>query len=91
MLFLTYTHTHTLLYTHIYTQGIQSRLLDTKAVGEVQAMGDFFAMLSAQPDRAQYGFNHVKVWAVGFLPPLPYLGLSSPVQPSPVQQKRLTD
>jgi hypothetical protein len=30
-------------------------------VGEVQAMGDFFAMLSAQPDRAQYGFNHVKV------------------------------
>lgn len=45
-------------------QGIQSRLMDTKAVGEVQAMGDFFSMLSSQPDRAQYGFNHVKV-AVG--------------------------
>lgn len=44
-----------------HPQGIQSRLLDTKAVGEVQAMGDFFAMLSNQPDRAQYGFNHVKV------------------------------
>lgn len=51
--------------THGDRQGIQSRLLDTKAVGEVQAMGDFFTMLSNQPDRAQYGFNHVKVKILG--------------------------
>ena len=36
-------------------------------MGEVQAMGDFFTMLSNQPDRAQYGFNHVKVCLMLFL------------------------
>lgn len=55
-------HKHAL--EEVLTQpGIQARLSDTKAVGEVQALGDFFAMLSAQPDRAHYGFNHVRVAA----------------------------
>lgn len=55
-------HKHAL--EEVLTQpGIQARLADTKAVGEVQALGDFFAMLSAQPDRAHYGFNHVQVAA----------------------------
>ncbi|GAB5033847.1 mrna surveillance protein pelota [Nannochloropsis oceanica] len=55
-------HKHAL--EEVLTQpGIQARLSDTKAVGEVQALGDFYAMLSAQPDRAHYGFNHVSVAA----------------------------
>ncbi len=55
-------HKHAL--EEVLTQpGIQARLADTKAVGEVQALGDFFVMLSAQPDRAQYGFNHVRIAA----------------------------
>jgi len=47
----------------VVIQGIQSRLQDTKAVGEVQALADFFDMLTVQPDRAQYGLNHVKTAA----------------------------
>jgi len=39
--------------------GIQSRLADTKAAGEVKALENFFEMLNADSGRAFYGYNHV--------------------------------
>ncbi|KAI9258094.1 hypothetical protein BDA99DRAFT_515201 [Phascolomyces articulosus] len=38
---------------------IQSKLADTKAASEVQALEDFYKMLNNDPDRAFYGINHV--------------------------------
>lgn len=37
------------------------RLANTKAVGEVNVLNDFHAMLEKNPDRAVYGPNHVKL------------------------------
>lgn len=55
-------HKHAL--EEVLTQpAIQSRLADTKAVGDVVSLTEFFNMLSTQPDRAHYGFNHVKTAA----------------------------
>ena len=34
---------------------ITSRLTDTKAAGEVRALGDFYTMLKNEPSRAFYG------------------------------------
>lgn len=39
---------------------LQSRLSDTKAVGEVHILNDFNDMLKNEPDRAVYGPAHVK-------------------------------
>ncbi|KAI7852984.1 hypothetical protein BDC45DRAFT_512004 [Circinella umbellata] len=38
---------------------IQSKLADTKAAREVQALEQFYTMLNNDPDRAFYGINHV--------------------------------
>ncbi|KAI7879139.1 hypothetical protein K492DRAFT_217266 [Lichtheimia hyalospora FSU 10163] len=38
---------------------IQSKLADTKAAREVQALDEFYAMMNADPDRAFYGYSHV--------------------------------
>ncbi|KAI9497958.1 hypothetical protein BDB00DRAFT_802776 [Zychaea mexicana] len=38
---------------------IQSKLADTKAAREVQALEQFYAMLNTDPDRAFYGISHV--------------------------------
>jgi protein pelota len=39
---------------------VQSKIEDTKAVKDVQALDKFFDMLSKEPDRAFYGFKHVQ-------------------------------
>ena len=39
---------------------VASRLESTKAFGEVRALDTFFEMLNTDPDRAYYGFNHVR-------------------------------
>eukprot|EP00741_Cyanophora_paradoxa_P014819 tig00020825_g14295.t1 len=39
---------------------VSSRLSDTKAAGEVRALNSFHEMLSEDPDRAFYGYNHVQ-------------------------------
>jgi len=39
---------------------VASRLDQTKAFGEVKALDTFFEMLNSDPDRAYYGFAHVK-------------------------------
>ncbi|KAI9322397.1 protein pelota [Dichotomocladium elegans] len=38
---------------------IQSKLADTKAAREVQALDAFYAMMNTDPDRAFYGYKHV--------------------------------
>jgi stalled ribosome rescue protein Dom34 len=40
-------------------QSIVSRLEDTKAAAEVQALNEFFKMLNTDPDRAVYGEEYV--------------------------------
>jgi len=39
---------------------VTSRLSDTKAASEVQALTRFYKMLSSEPDRAFYGIQHVE-------------------------------
>ncbi|KAJ1918581.1 Translation factor pelota [Mycoemilia scoparia] len=38
---------------------VKARMENTKAAEETKALGDFYKMLSDDPDRAYYGFNHV--------------------------------
>lgn len=38
---------------------VAKQLLDTRVVGDVQAMERFFKMLNTDQDRAYYGYNHV--------------------------------
>ncbi|CAM9487969.1 unnamed protein product [Chrysoparadoxa australica] len=40
--------------------GVAARLADTKAAAEVKALEGFFKMFKTDPDRAFYGYNHVK-------------------------------
>lgn len=40
---------------------IQVKLADTKATREINALKEFYAMLEKDPDRAFYGFNHVRI------------------------------
>lgn len=40
-------------------QSIQTKLADTKATREVQALDQFYTMLNTDPDRAFYGYDHV--------------------------------
>eukprot|EP01113_Clastostelium_recurvatum_P031646 TRINITY_DN3970_c0_g2_i3.p1 TRINITY_DN3970_c0_g2~~TRINITY_DN3970_c0_g2_i3.p1 ORF type:complete len:373 (+),score=103.86 TRINITY_DN3970_c0_g2_i3:26-1144(+) len=40
---------------------VAAKLEDTQAAGEVRALGEFYQMLKVEPDRAFYGFNHVKL------------------------------
>ena len=50
---------------------VQSRLSDTKYAKEVRALDEFFSMLNNDPDRAYYGWDHVRkaneIGAVGTL------------------------
>ena len=50
---------------------IQSRLADTKYAKEVRALDEFFTMLNNDPDRAYYGWDHVRkaneIGAIGTL------------------------
>jgi protein pelota len=39
---------------------IKNQLSDTKAMEEVQALDRFYKMLNSNPDRAFYGWGHVK-------------------------------
>lgn len=39
---------------------VLEQLADTKAAREVQALANFYAMLSAEPDRATYGIKTVQ-------------------------------
>ncbi|KAI1303665.1 Protein pelota -like protein [Halotydeus destructor] len=39
---------------------IQSKLVDTKAAGEVRALEDFYKMLHHEPSKAFYGIKHVE-------------------------------
>jgi len=40
---------------------VSSKLLNTKAAGEVKALNDFYDMLKNDPDRAFYGVSHVEL------------------------------
>ncbi|ORY94651.1 hypothetical protein BCR43DRAFT_557894 [Syncephalastrum racemosum] len=40
-------------------QSIQTKLADTKATREVQALDQFYTMLNTDPNRAFYGYDHV--------------------------------
>lgn len=42
---------------------VAAKLSDTKAAGEVAALNRFFEMLVTDPERAQYGWKHVRVGA----------------------------
>lgn len=39
---------------------VQARLANTKAAREVQALDKFYEMMNNDPDRAFYGYEHVK-------------------------------
>jgi protein pelota len=39
---------------------VQAKLADTKAAREVQALDKFYEMMNNDPDRAFYGYDHVK-------------------------------
>ena len=39
---------------------VQTRLADTKYAQEVKALDDFFQMLNNDPDRAFYGWDHIR-------------------------------
>ncbi|XP_054749278.1 protein pelota homolog [Lytechinus pictus] len=39
---------------------VTSKLIDTKASGEVKALDTFYAMLQTEPDRAFYGLNQIQ-------------------------------
>ncbi|KAK9763246.1 Translation factor pelota [Basidiobolus ranarum] len=39
---------------------IQTKLADTKAAQEIKALDRFYVMLNQDPDRAYYGYDHVK-------------------------------
>lgn len=39
---------------------VTAKLSDTKAAGEVKALGTFYTVLQNEPDKAFYGFNHVE-------------------------------
>lgn len=41
------------------SEGVASKLADTKAAGEVRALNSFYDMLKNDPDRAFYGWQHV--------------------------------
>lgn len=41
------------------SEGVASKLADTKAAGEVRALNNFYEMLKTDPDRAFYGWKHV--------------------------------
>ena len=41
-------------------QNLLPRLTDTKALGEVKALDQFYQMLKTEPNRAFYGFKHVQ-------------------------------
>lgn len=41
-------------------QNLLPRLTDTKALGEVKALDQFYQMLKSEPNRAFYGFKHVQ-------------------------------
>lgn len=41
-------------------QGLMGRLSDTKAVGEVKALENFYAVLQTEPAKAFYGMRHVE-------------------------------
>jgi len=38
---------------------VAAKLVDTKAASEVKALGEFYEMLKADPDKAFYGVAHV--------------------------------
>lgn len=40
---------------------VQVKLADTKSAKEIKALEQFYAMLEKDPDRAFYGFNHVRL------------------------------
>lgn len=40
--------------------GVQSKLSDTKAAGEVKALDQFYQVLQNEPSRAFYGTKHVE-------------------------------
>jgi len=43
----------------LMSEGVASKLADTKAAGEVRALNSFYDMLKSDPDRAFYGWKHV--------------------------------
>lgn len=43
------------------SEGVASKLADTKAAGEVRALNNFYEMLKSDPARAFYGWQHVSL------------------------------